>query len=336
MIGHGFLREKTAAFRQLATLISSGVELSRALDTIAARVGDPRLRRAFREASKHTSTGGRLSEVLARYPRLFSQLTVTMVEAAEKSGRLDEIFRLIADYHEAELHLRTTISRETFYPKVLMAAVLFIPVGAQALIRWIMGNVRDAIAYLVLAVLKIAAAVSLPLLAIWLVWRAVRASEAGGQAIDRLKLSVPVIGKLVHRWAMARFARALSTLFAAGVPISEALELAGMAAANSVIQRAALQAAERVKTGESIGDSLQSCGLADRLVLDMIRTGEETGRLDETLVKAAEYYEDEAMTTARQLTVLIVPVSVIIMGIVVGYMALRFYMGYYGGLLSGP
>lgn len=334
MIGHGLIRAKTATFRQLSSMISGGVSLSEALQVVARRAGHPKLRDSLQKAAEATAKGERLSQVLGGYPDLYPPLTLAMVQAAERSGRLHEIFRRLADYHEREYQMRLMLSRETFYAKVLILAIVFIPLGGNALKIWVVTGLGAAVAYFVKRLLLYGAIAALPALGIWMVWRALRSSEAGSAGIDEFKLRVPLVGKVVRLSALARFARSLATLYAAGVSMSEAVQLAGDATANARLREQAYRAADLVKTGTGITEALKQTGLSDELTLSMLRTGEQTGNLDETMDHLAQYYEDESITAARQMAVAIVPIVVIIAGIIVAFMLLQFYTGYAANVLA--
>jgi type II secretory pathway component PulF len=332
LFGDRLLREKTAAFRQLATMLAAGMTLAEALSVLSARVHEPRLRAFFVRAARQASGGRRFSDILAEYPQLFPPLNLAMVQAAEHSGRIEEIFNRLADYHEQEYRVRLMLSRETFYPKVLAAAIFIIPVAGNAIVRWLTEGTGAAIISILRALALLALVGGIPALALYLAYRSLARSEAGRAALDDVKLRLPLLGKVVHRSAMARFSRALATLYRAGVAMDKSLELAGDAAANARFRVVAREAAGLVRHGSSLGDALVAAGLADEMVLGMVRTGEQTGNLDETMDHIAAYYEDEAATATRQMAVAIVPVAVIVAAIVVGVMVLRFYTGLYAGL----
>lgn len=334
MLGHGLIRAKTAAFRQLSSMISGGVSLSEALAVISERCGDARLGKSLLRASKATSEGKQLSAIWAKEPELYPPLTLAMIEAAETSGRLDEVLGRLADYYERDYQLRMMLSRETFYPKLLLLAVIFIPEMGNTVRIWIMESGLAALAYLVKRLLFWGLVGTIPALAIWAAWRSMSKSETGRAAMDQLKLRIPLIGKVVYRLAMARFSRTLATLYAAGVSMSKALRLAGEATANARLRQIADKAAAKAQAGTGLTTAMAEAGLADNMVLSMLRTGEHTGDLEETLTHVAEYYESEAETAAKQMAVAIVPVAVILAGLVVGAMVLQFYGQLYGDLLQ--
>jgi len=335
VLGHGLIRAKTVAFRQLASMIAAGVTLSEALSVISQRCSEPRLRRSLQRAAKATSEGQRLSEVFAKEPDLYPPVTMAMIEAAETSGRLEEVLSRLADYYERDYQLRMMLSRETFYPKLLALGIILIPTAGAAIRIWLLKNAAAAVVYLLTRLLFWALVLLLPGLAIWAVWKSLAQSETGRASLDRLKLRVPLLGKVVYKLAMARFARALAALYGGGVTMARALRLAGEATANAALREIADRAAEQVQTGTSLTEAMANSGLRDDMMLSMLRTGEQTGELEGTMLHIAEYYEDEAQTAARQMAVAIVPIAVVIAGIVVALMVVQFYVGQlYGPLLK--
>lgn len=335
MFGHGLIRAKTAAFRQLAAMIAGGVSLSESLAIIAERCGDPRLAKSLMRASRETSSGKPLSSIFAQEPDLYPPLTIAMLEAAEQSGRLDEVLGRLADYYERDYQLRLMLSRETFYPKILALGIIFIPLLGNTVRIWITSTGREAFAYILKYVFLYALVLAVPVAAFWATWQSLRKSETGRASLDGAKLKLPLIGKVVHRLAMARFGRTLATLYSGGVPMSKAVRLAGEAMANAKLRQITDAAADKIQTGTGLTEALAESGLSDTMLLSMLRTGEQTGDIEETMNHVASYYEDEAETAARQIAVAIVPVAVIIAGIVVGFMLFQFYgQQLYGELLN--
>ncbi|MBC7287342.1 MAG: type II secretion system F family protein [Armatimonadetes bacterium] len=307
-----------------------------ALRVLAGRTSDYRLRAFFRRAAEQTAAGRRLSEIMREHGTLFSPLALAMVEAAEHSGRLDEILQRLAEYYEHEYEVRLMFSRETFYPKVLGAAILLIPLGGQAIAKWLTESTAAAVLFVMKWLALYALIGGIPALALWVLYRSVSSSQQGRRAIDQLKLRLPVIGKVVHRSALARFSRALGALYGAGVSMAKALELAGDATANAVLRETAYRAAGMTSTGAGLSRALSDSGMTDDLVLSMISTGEQTGNLEETMNHVAGYYEAETRTAIRQLAVAMVPAAVILAAVVVGAMVIRFYTGLYSGIAGEP
>jgi type IV pilus assembly protein PilC len=324
---NALIREKATLFRQLATMVSAGLTISEALSTLQTRTQDARLRAFLVSAAKAVMAGDKLSDEVARHPDLFPPLTHAMIEVAEESGRLDELFDRLAGYHERDYQIRQMISRETLYPKVLALAILFIPLGGNVMARWLTVGFLSAFLLFFEVLLLYALFLGLPAFLLWRAYVTLSQTEAGRDRIDLFKLRIPVIGKIVLRSSLARFSRALAALYACGLPMDRSLRLAGGAAANAHIRGIAETAAWHVKDGESVTVALVNAGLTDDLVLSMVRTGEQTGNLDDTVDHVADYYESETETAIRQLTVIAGVACILIAAIVVGVIVIRFYTG---------
>jgi len=316
-------------------MVTAGMSLTSSLQVLQKRPLAGRLQRFFADAVHATSAGKPFSEVVKRYTDLFSPLVAAMVEAGERSGRLDEMLGQVADYLEREQQLRRLISRETFYPKILLAAVVLIPLGTQMFITWFSRGTAAAITVLIKTVAAALFIVGVPLAALIVIYRQLRATSQGAEKIDRFKVHVPVLGAVVRKLALAKFARALSAGYRSGVPFSEAVTLAARATGNRAICATILQAVPKVEKGMPLSESLAGSGLIDAMVLRMLQTGEQTGNVDTMMDNVADHFEAEAETSIKKATVLIVPIAVIVFGGIVLYMAANFYLGYYGSLL-GP
>ncbi len=320
--------------RALATMVGAGMTLVSSLQALQERPLKVRLRQFTADAVRTTAEGKTLSSVTRRYPDLFSPLVVAMVEAGERGGRLDEMLSQVADYMEREQELRRTISRETFYPKILLAALILIPLGAQVLIAWFTVSLLAALLLFIKTIglgLLIAA---VPLIVIIFVYRQLRATEQGAEKIDEFKVSVPVLGTVIRKLALSKFARALSAGYRSGVPFSQTVTLAGNSTGNRAITAAILKAVPEVEKGLPLSQSLANSGLIDPMVLRMLQTGEDTGNVDEMMDKVADHFEAEAETSIRKATILIVPITVIIFGGIVLYMTASFYLGHYGAMME--
>jgi type IV pilus assembly protein PilC len=291
-------------------------------------VASANLRSALKAIGPKVSGGKRLSEIARSYPGQFPNLAIAMIEAGETGGRLDTMLVRLAQYAEREVSLRALIARETFYPKILLLAVLLIPLAAPVAIAAIQGSTGAAIGILFKWLFIYALALGLPALAITMVVRSYGKTTAGRRSIDAFKLRLPVLGKVIHRVAMSKFCRALAALYDAGVPITQALRLAGDATGNARLQSTAVLATPIVERGGKLSEGLGRAGMLDDLVLRMLQTGEESGHIDEMMDKVADYYEAESETAIKQMSLLVVPFAVVVAGIVVVLILAKAYMGY--------
>jgi len=298
------------------------------------RPGSIEQRMAVREAARKVPNGTPLSEVMRRHPKVFSELDVALVAAGEHGGHLDTMLNANADYLERQREFQQVLSRETFYPKILLLAVLFIPLATQVIIVGMTQNALAAFTVALKALALYALIGVVPAVIIYLVYRNLVASESGRYALDNFKLRVPLIGKVVTRAAWARLCRALAALYSAGVNIPTAIRLAGRTSGNHAIIRAVDQSIPKLEKGGVLSDALAATGQIPSLALSMLRTGEQTGNIDVTMTKVADYFEGEAFTATRQMTIAIVPIAVILFGVIVLLQVVGFYLGHYTEMLQ--
>ncbi len=327
------LDQRVVFFRELATMVKSGVSLGEALSLLSTRPGSAELRASITEAAKRVSAGERFSAIMEKHPNVYNRLNCAMVRAGEEGGRLDEALGDAADYLEREMQLRQMISRETFYPKILLASVLLIPLATQMAIAGLTVSTAAAFAVLGKALLGYVG-IAVVVIGLWVAYRQMRKSEQGAQGIDRLKLRIPVIGAIISQLAWSKVCRAISALYRAGLGIGETLRLAGQSSGNRSIESVVRQAIPHVQRGVPLSEALSKGGYVPDLPLRMLQTGEETGDIDMTLEKVADYFEEQSKTSLHRMSLLIVPLGIVIMGIVVLMMAAQSYMGYFEGMMN--
>ncbi len=323
------LEQKATVLRELATMLKAGMALGEALHVLEARAAYPALRQAICEGAKRVSAGERFSDVLADYPDEFSKLTGAVIAMGEQTGRLDEAFDRVAGYLEREYDLRQMISRETFYPKVILVFAILIPCAIPALIEAIMGSIWLAFWILFKNLALWSLILGIPMGLIYLVYRAIINTKEGREAIDRLKLSIPLIGPVVRRLALAKFARALSYTYGAGVAMSEAIALSGLVTGNAILEQHFQEAVPLVRKGYKLSEALEKTRYIDDMALRMLQTGEQTGEIDATMERVADHFETAATTSIHRMAVMALPIGVIIVGIIVGCIVISFYAGYY-------
>jgi type IV pilus assembly protein PilC len=318
-------------YREVATLIGSGMTVIQALHVIEENTSQPTLRWAVRNVLPGIERGQRLSENMRRFPEAFSPLAVAIVAAGEASGKLEEMLRVLATYAEHDLEVERMISRETLYPKILAAAILIIPTLMVLIVHFIQPGMLGAGVLIPVAVLAgLLGAVGLG----YLLVRSYQKSEQGRTLVDRLRLTLPVFGGLAQKIVMSRFCRALSALYAAGVALPESVRLSADASGNLAVAQELCRAIPHLQQGGRLSDVLATARYVPATVVAMLRTGEQTGNIDATLSKVAEYYDDEAKTKVRQLGTAIVPICVIVAAIFVLLILVSFYTGYFTSMLS--
>ncbi len=331
-------RDLTVLARQLATMVSSGLSLLRALYVLEEQTEAAKLARTIAAVRQDVETGFALSQAMSKHPAVFSDLFVSMVAAGEAGGNLDEVLERLALQLEKDDHLRRTVRAAMVYPTligcfalaVLVAMVtLIVPVfagifknlgGKLPMLTQMMMSVSDAFRndwYIVVAV---------PLVLVW-GFRTAKRTDRGQLLWDRIKINLPMrIGEIVRKVAIARFARTLATLTSAGVPILQALEITAKTTGNRVIGDPMTEVAERVKGGESLAGPLEDTGVFPPIVTQMLAVGEETGALDSMLHKLADFYDDEVETMLKALTSIIEPVMMLIVGVIVGTVVIAMYL----------
>jgi type II secretion system protein F len=323
----------TAFTRQLADLTLGGLTLDRSLTVLAEQADSASLRSLIETVQTEVRGGTALSQALSQHPRYFPPMVVNMLRAGEMSGQLGEVLERLAQFAEREQARRAQIVSAMVYPAVLLlVAATTLAFLLTFVVPRLSGVFSDLGAELPLPtrmLLGITGALTSGWWAIlggaalfWLGVQAFRRTEAGAYQIDRWMLRMPVLGKVWRKVVIARFSRALGTLVAGGVPILDALNVAGLAAANRALTRAAEELEARVKAGETISIAMRATGQFPPVLIHMTAVGEETGDLPRVLLRVAETLDGEAEIAMKRLTTLVEPAIVIFMGAFVGFVVL--------------
>ncbi len=331
------LKDVAVFSRQFATMINSGLSLLRALYILAEQTENAQLADIVNQVRIDVEKGASLSAALAKHPRAFSRLYVSMVRAGETGGVLDTVLLRLAETIEKQVELRRKVKSAMTYSAVVAVLVLVIvtamllfiipmfkglykelggklPMPTQILID-ISSFVRSL--WYLLFIAEVAAVVG---------FRKWINSDDGRKRWDAIKLRVPVFGALVRKTALARFSRTLSALVRSGVPILEALDIVSDTAGNHVVSTAVLDAQSAVKQGEPLAARLEQHPVFPPMVVQMMSVGEETGAVDEMLDKIADFYDQEVEATVSALTSLIEPLLIVVMGAAVGGMVISLYL----------
>lgn len=329
MLGAAAARARSEVFNELATLVKAGVTIGAALtdlgDDLARRPLGPTLARMGAEVSNGTP----LAEAMRRRGDVFSPLTIAMIEVGEQGGRLEAALRAVADYHERDFELRHLLTRELAYPLVLLAAVIFIPAIAQVVMIWLTSSLWAGLVAGAMRLLFTFIVIGVPAGIIALTVHTLSRSERGRAQLDAVKLGLPIIGGVVRRIVMARFCRALASLYSAGVLMGSSLRLAAAAAGNAAIESELQAVAMKVDAGERLSNALEEATGIPRTVIRMIRTGEDSGEVDRMAEHVAEHYEMEAQSAIRQMAVTITPIAVLIAAVIIGVMFIGGFMNIY-------
>jgi general secretion pathway protein F len=322
---------------QMSTMIGAGVPLDRCLQVLTELTTENRLRQVLSAVKSDVQAGKSLSDALAAHPRVFPDLYRSMIAAGEFGGFLEVAFSQLAEYMEEQDRLRSQVQSAMIYPALMAVAggvavvvllTFVIPRFAgifedlgQALplsTRMLLGFSGAVSGYwwvfLGLLILAVAAA------------RAYLRTEAGSLLLDRVKINAPLLGELNRKIAIARFSRTLGTLIRCGVPILEALIIAKDTMKNRFYSDAIQDVHDSLREGESIAGPLRDTGLFPSLAIHMIAVGEETGEVDEMLLKVANAYEKDATQTLRSLVSLLEPAMILLFGFLVAFVVIALLM----------
>jgi type IV pilus assembly protein PilC len=331
-------RDLAVMTRQLSTMVTSGLTLLRAFYVLEEQIEAPKLKEAIIGVRQDVEAGRSLSEALAARPKIFSPLYVSMVRAGETGGFLESALLRVADQLEAEEALRRQVRSAMVYPAavisfamiVLVALITFIvPVFAKifkdqgaelpSLTRFTVG-LSDAIRSYPWAIVLV-------LVVVVVAFRRWKRTERGREQWDRLRLKMPVrIGEIQRKIALARWSRTLSSLVGAGVPMLEAIDVTGRTAGNVVVEKAMVSVRNSVQSGGTIAAALREEPVFPAMVGHMVNVGEETGALDATLSKVADFYEDEVEVAVKSLTSILEPAMIVIVGAIVGFVVISMYL----------
>ncbi len=314
--------------RQLATLVGAGLPMLECLTALVDQIENSRLKQVTADVRELVKEGAPLSDALASHPKVFGDLFVSMVRAGEASGTLSAMLDRLADFRENQVELNSTVTAALFYPVLMTLVGIMILVGLMTFVvprvTQVFDGMDKALPTATVILIYISDLVRnywwLGLggaIGIW-VWLARwTRTEAGELVADRIRLRIPVLGKVVRMVAISRFTRTLSTLLAGGIPLLEALGITRQVVLNRVLADAIGRAAENIKEGESIADPLAASGVFPPMVTHMVAVGEATGELESMLEKVSDSYDREVTTTIGSLTSILSPIMILGMGGVV-------------------
>ncbi len=323
--------------RQLATMVDAGIPLVGALDALQDQMESKGFKNVVKRVRDNVEGGLSLSEALSKQPNVFSPFFINMVRAGESSGNLDEILDRVAIYMEKTIALIRKVKSSLIYPAVVVTMAIlittFLIVKVVPTFESIFATIGVSLPLPTLILIKISHIVRgyLLFVIIGLVIGSISLSQLiktdkGRLAFDTFLLKIPVIGPLLRKVAIARFARTLSTLQKSGVSILTALEIVGKTSGNRVIEAAVLKTKMSIKEGESIAQPLTASKVFPPMVTRMISVGEQTGKLEEMLGKVADFYESEVDAAVSGLTSLIEPLIIAFLGVVVGGIVVSMFL----------
>lgn len=329
------LKELVVFTRQLSTMVAAGVPLNRSLATLQNQAEGAYFKKVITGISKNVQAGNPLGDSFEKYPDVFSDVYVNMVKAGEAGGILDDILKRLATQVEAESSMKKKIKSAITYPSVIFGItiigffgiMIFIIPKISTILKDLGGEDAQLPIYTRLMLSSseflqkyfIFIAAFLALVG-YLVRRYIK-TPTGKYQFHSLLLKIPLIKTVITKIAVARFARTFASLMSAGVGVLDALEVTGGAIGNKVIEKELIEAAKQVKNGKQLSEPISNSKHFPPIVAQMLAVGEETGKIDEILLKVADFYEEEVDALIDALSSLIEPIMIIVLGGVVGLIA---------------
>jgi len=337
--GKSIKQKDIAVFtRQLATMMKAGVPLIQSFDIVARGSSNPKMTRLLTDIRSDVETGTSLSASFRKHPLYFDALYCNLVEAGEAGGILEALLDRLAIYQEKTMALKNKIKSALIYPVavlvvafVVLAIIMIFVIPAFKDVFSSFGANLPAPTLFVIGLSEVFVKYWYLIFGViggggYFFFESWKRSVRMQKAMDRLLLRVPVFGDLVNKSCIARWTRTLSTMFAAGVPLVEALDSVGGASGNAVFQEATEQIQKDVSTGSALTTSMQTTGVFPTMVIQMCAIGEESGALDQMLGKAAEFYEDEVDEAVKGLSSLMEPFIIVILGTLIGGIVVSMYL----------
>jgi type IV pilus assembly protein PilC len=332
------VREKALFASKLSALIDAGVPILRSIDLMRSQERSKKFRRALTAMAQDVNQGDSLGNAMRRWPQVFDNLAVAMVEAGEAGGVLDETLRRLAKLMEDSAKLQNQIRGALGYPLTVLVIAVGVFLGMTIFLIPVFAGIFDqlgaelpAFTQLLLDLSKLLRSPFSVILVGGLMLGAFLftryyATPAGRRQVDALLLKVPLFGDLFQKTATAQFCRTLSSLSRAGVPILMSLEIARETTSNSVIGDAILASRKDVSEGIPLSAALSNKSVFPEMAVSMLAIGEETGEMDAMLSKVADFYEDEVAALVKAMTSMLEPVMIVLVGIIVGSVLLAMYL----------
>jgi type IV pilus assembly protein PilC len=332
------VKDRAVFSRQFAALVNAGVAIVRSLGVLSEQCTNPKLKAALMEISADVQAGVNLSDAMSKHPDCFDGLYVSMVEAGEIGGVLDEVLNRLSKLLEDMARLQNQIKSALAYPTVVgfLATAIFvgmtvflIPIFAKifkdlgaelpALTQFLLICSEVLRSYLSLLVIGV-------LFALWFLYQQYYKTPVGKLNIDTISLKIPLFGDLIQKSSIARFSRTFGALTRSGVPILTSLEIVRDTSGNQVVANAIDAAREEVQEGGMISIALLKKAVFPAMAIQMMSIGEETGQLDAMLMKIADFYEDEVEQAVKALTSILEPLMIVVVGGMVGTILLAMYL----------
>ncbi len=324
--------------RQLATMVASGVPLLQAFDIVAKGTNNPAIAKLVMDIKADVETGSNLATAFRKYPDYFDALFCNLVAAGEQAGILDSLLDRLATYMEKTQAIKAKIKGALFYPISIIAVAFIITAVIMIFVVPAFKSVFASFGGELPAPTQVVIAISDGFVANWYiifsviggtiysVGKTYKNSRALQIAVDKYSLNIPVFGDLIKKSSIARWTRTCSTMFAAGVPLVEALDSVGGAAGNYVFMTATKEIQAKVSTGSNLTASMEESGVFPSMVTQMVAIGEESGQLDNMLGKVADFFEQEVDDAVDALASLMEPMIMVFLGGLIGGLVVALYL----------
>jgi len=324
--------------RQLATMLAAGIPMVQAFEIVGSGNEKPAMQKLVLDIKADIEGGTSLHEALAKHPLYFDDLYVNLVEAGEQAGALESLLDKVATYKEKTEALKKKVKKALFYPAAVLAVAVIVTVVLlvfvipqfESLYKGFGANL-PAFTQFVIHISQVVQHQGIYLAMViggivWTFFYFKKRSRAMREFLDRLVLRLPVLGPILNKAAIARYARTLSTMFAAGVPLVEALDSVAGATGNIVYENAVMKMRDEVSTGQRLQRAMENTGLFPNMVNQMIAVGEESGSLDEMSGKVATFYEAEVDNAVDAMSSLLEPLIMVVLGVLVGGLVIAMYL----------
>ena len=338
------VKDKAIFSRQFAVLINAGVAMVRGLGVLADQCSNPKLKKALQEISSDVQQGTNLSDAMRKHPKCFDGLYVSMVQAGEVGGVLDEVMNRLAKLLEDVSRLQNQIKSAMSYPMAVGFIAVSVFLGMTMFLLPIFAKIFDELDADLPVFTAVMMSISdflrgpegapglniglfvIVIVALVFAYGQYYKTRVGKETLDRFYLKMPLFGDLIQKTATARFCRTFGSLSRSGVPILTALEIVRDTAGNQVIANAVDEARKEVQSGGMISIALQREQVFPIMALQMLSIGEETGEIDTMLMKVADFYEDEVEQSVKALTSIMEPIMIVVLGGMVGSILVAMYL----------
>jgi type IV pilus assembly protein PilC len=330
-------KEIVIFIRQFATMIDAGLPLVQCLEILSSQGDNPTLNDVLKAVKNDVEQGATFSDALRKHNKIFDELFCSLIHAGEMGGILDTILNRLAVYIEKNVKLKRQVKGALTYPLSTLAIALAV---CAVLLGWVVptfeqmfkdfGGELPGMTALVIGISNgfLAWAPVMAVVGVGLIWGAAYTYKHPKTEPywHKALLTIPVIGNVMRKIAVARFTRTLGTLLASGVPILDALEVVAKSAGNVIVERAIMFTSDKIREGRTMAEPLTESGVFPPMVVQMIAVGEQTGALDQMLNKIADFYEEEVDVAVAAMTALIEPLMMVLVGGMVGFLLIAMYL----------